>query len=86
MPPPFPTEFDVRFVCIDVEAHESDNKTVTEVGIAILDTQDIVELSPGRSGSDWFDEIQAHHLRVAEVAHVVNSRFVQGCPGDFNFG
>ncbi|KAK8035966.1 qde-2-interacting protein [Apiospora marii] len=86
MPPPFRTEFDVRFVCIDAEAHEADNKTVTEVGIAILDTQDTVDLAPGESGRNWFDEIQAHHLRVAEVAHVVNTRFVQGCPGDFNFG
>ncbi|KAK8140317.1 hypothetical protein PG984_000383 [Apiospora sp. TS-2023a] len=61
-------------------------RTAYSVGIAILDTQDIVDLSPGESGRNWFNKIQAHHLRVAEVAHVVNSRFVQGCPDDFDFG
>lgn len=86
MPPPFQTECDIRFVCIDVEAHESANKIVTEIGIAILDTQDIVDLSPGENGRNWFNKIEAHHLRVAEVAHVVNCRFVQGCPDDFGFG
>ncbi|KAK8055471.1 hypothetical protein PG993_000698 [Apiospora rasikravindrae] len=86
MPPTFQTEWDVRFVCIDVEAHEFDNKNITEIGIAILDTQDIVGLPPGEGGKDWFGKIQAHHLRIKEVAHLVNSRFVQGCPEYFDFG
>ncbi|KAK6863956.1 hypothetical protein PG995_000484, partial [Apiospora arundinis] len=86
LPPPFKTEWDVRFVCIDVEAHEFNNKDITEVGIAILDTQDIVGIAPGVSGMNWFTKIQAHHLRIKEVAHLVNRRFVKGCPEYFDFG
>ncbi|KAK8126709.1 uncharacterized protein PG998_002468 [Apiospora kogelbergensis] len=86
MPPPFETEWDVRFVCIDVEAHELNNQNITEIGIAILDTQDIVGLPPGLKGLEWFSKIQSHHLRIKEVAHLVNHRFVKGCPEFFDFG
>ncbi|ORY70157.1 uncharacterized protein BCR38DRAFT_332270, partial [Pseudomassariella vexata] len=84
--PPFKTESSVRFVCVDVEAYERNNNIVTEVGIAILDTQKIVDTAPGDKGEDWFKLIEAHHLRVKERSYMVNQEFVRGCPDSFHFG
>ncbi|KAI1170734.1 hypothetical protein F4777DRAFT_591732 [Nemania sp. FL0916] len=85
-PAPFESKETVRFVCVDVEADELAAKVITEIGLAILDTKDIAHLAPGEGGQNWFSRIKAYHLRVEEHKHVVNSKYVQGCPNSFNFG
>ncbi|KAI0408765.1 hypothetical protein F4802DRAFT_617746 [Xylaria palmicola] len=85
-PAPFRARESVRFVCIDIEAYERDNRLVTEIGLAILDTEDVMEICPGIKGRNWFSLIQAYHFRIMERCHMVNHEFVQGCPEDFNFG
>jgi len=74
------------FIAIDLEAWERDNNLITEVGIAVLDTQRIRTVPPGRNGKNWFDLISARHIRVKENAWARNERFVLGCPDRFNFG
>lgn len=86
LPPPFRNELSVRFVCVDVEAYERNHSIVTEIGIAILDTDDIIGVAPGERGQSWFSLIETHHLRVKEVSDMVNHEFVKGCPEFFDFG
>lgn len=83
---PFQMESAVRFVCVDIEANELNTSTITEIGLAILDTEDIEDVPPGENGKNWLPFINAYHLRINEYRSIVNSRYVQGCPGSFNFG
>ena len=76
----------VVFVCMDVEALEVAPHPVSEVGIAILDADDIRDVEPGPSGSNWWQFVKAHHLRTKEYSGLVNHRYVRGCPGAFDFG
>ncbi|GAP87747.1 putative qde-2-interacting protein [Rosellinia necatrix] len=85
-PAPFKARESVRLVCVDVEAYEKDNRAVTEVGLAILDTDDIVDTYPGERGENWYSLVQAYHFRIKERSYMVNSQYVQGCPEAFNFG
>ncbi|KAL5390401.1 hypothetical protein DPSP01_001965 [Paraphaeosphaeria sporulosa] len=85
-PAPFPHDLSVVFVCVDVEAYEKDHSKITEVGIATLDTRDIMRVAPGKDGKAWRKLIKARHFRVNEYAHLVNSDYVAGCPGSFFFG
>ncbi|KAI1816061.1 hypothetical protein GGS20DRAFT_269073 [Poronia punctata] len=83
---PFSTRGTARFVCVDIEAWERDGSLVTEVGLAVLDTGDIEDVPPGKRGKNWCALIKAYHFRIEERLHLVNHRFVQGCPDAFNFG
>lgn len=74
------------FVCVDVEAYERDHSKITEIGIATLDTNDLLQVAPGKDGEHWRSKIQTRHFRIAEYAHLVNSEFVAGRPGSFFFG
>ncbi|KAI1126672.1 hypothetical protein F5Y10DRAFT_293468 [Nemania abortiva] len=85
-PAPFSPRESVRFVCVDVEAYEKETRVVTEIGLAVLDTEDLIDICPGEGGENWFSLVQAHHLRIKERCYIVNSEFVQGCPEAFNFG
>lgn len=86
LPVPFPHDRSVVFVCVDVEAYEKDHSKITEVGIATLDTRDLVRVAPGKDGQHWRNNIQARHFRIKEYAHLVNCQYVSGCPGSFFFG
>lgn len=85
-PAPFVTTSSVRFVCVDIEADERNASTITEVGIAVLDTEDTMDVPPGIDGLDWISKIQTFHLRTAEYSYIVNHQFVRGCPDLFHFG
>ncbi|KAI1762489.1 hypothetical protein GGR53DRAFT_468238 [Hypoxylon sp. FL1150] len=76
MPVPFRTEDNVRFVCVDVEAWERATHVVTEVGLAILDTRDIISVPPGgsRVGYNWFTLIKSYHFRIREHLDKINYR------------
>ncbi|KAK4196482.1 putative exonuclease [Triangularia verruculosa] len=76
----------VRFVAIDLEAWEQNLDVITEVGIAILDTSDLKNSTPGKNGRNWFDAIKARHIHVAENRCFENYRYVQSCPENFDFG
>ena len=77
---------DVVFICVDLEAFEFAQHKITEVGIAIADTRDLASLPPGINSDDWLSQIKSTHIRIAEYKHLVNKRFVHGCPDKFNFG
>ncbi|KAJ4414407.1 hypothetical protein N0V85_003162 [Neurospora sp. IMI 360204] len=79
-------EKSVVFVAIDLEAYELDQSIITEVGLAILDTAKISNVAPGEGGKNWFDLIEARHIRVKEFAWAQNSRHVQGRAEYFDFG
>jgi hypothetical protein len=83
---PFKVETAVRFVCVDIEAYEKNHEIVTEVGLAILDTDDLEGVAPGPRGENWFELIKARHLRVDEYSYMVNQEYIKGCPENFNFG
>lgn len=76
----------VAFISIDVEAIEVAPNPVSEIGIALLDTERLEGIIPGSAAANWWEFIEAHHLRVKEYAGLVNYRFVQGCPRNFDFG
>lgn len=83
---PFENEGNVVFICVDVETYEKSPGLVTELGFAILDTQDLVGVPPGEGGQDWFKLIQARHLRIEEYSYIKNTEYVAGCPESFVFG
>ena len=82
-PVPYLFNLNIIFICIDIEAYERDSKKLTEIGISTLDTLDIIKTPLGQDGVEWSKLIRSRHFRVAEYGHLVNSRFVQGCPDDF---
>ncbi|KAL2128041.1 hypothetical protein VTI74DRAFT_9788 [Chaetomium olivicolor] len=79
-------EHSVLFIAIDIEAWEQDQTMLTEVGIAMLDTGDIVGAAPGEGGQNWFKHIRARHIRVEENTWAMNRRYVHGCAERFDFG
>ncbi|KAI0429698.1 hypothetical protein F5Y09DRAFT_356807 [Xylaria sp. FL1042] len=85
-PAPFKARDTVRFICVDIEAYEKDTRAVTEIGLAVLDTEDLINICPGERGESWFSLVQAYHFRIQERSYMVNSKYVQGCPESFNFG
>ncbi|KAG6011397.1 hypothetical protein E4U43_008350 [Claviceps pusilla] len=74
------------FVSIDIEVLEEEPRSMTEVGIAVLDTRNIHGTDGGPGGVLWWEHIEAHHLVVRQYASHVNHRYVQGCPDMFQFG
>ena len=84
--PPFQPDGKPRLVSIDVEMWERNHRIVTEVGVAILDTNDIVNVAPKETGEGWFPLIKAQHFRIWDYMGHVNHHFVAGCPEKFNFG
>jgi hypothetical protein len=74
------------FVCIDLEAYEFAQEKITEVGVSVLDSRHIVGTDPGVDGMEWLSKITTRHLIIREYKHLVNKRFVHGCPDKFNFG
>lgn len=85
-PTAYKAEGSVLFVAIDIEAWERNQSVVTEVGIAMLDTNDIAGVAPGDGGQGWFPFIRARHIRVKENAWALNTQFIKGCADHFNFG
>lgn len=76
----------VVFVCVDIESYERAHHKITEIGVATLDTKDLVDIAPGPDGEAWRKLIKARHFRIKEHRHLVNSEFVQGHPDGFEFG
>ncbi|THX95166.1 hypothetical protein D6D03_09357 [Aureobasidium pullulans] len=74
------------FVCVDLEAFEFSQDKITEVGVSILDSRHVVGTDPGADGSNWLSKINTRHMIIKEYKHLVNKRFVHGCPDKFNFG
>lgn len=85
-PPTHPFDQDVIFISIDVEAWERNAGTITEVGVATLDTRDLKDIAPGKNGVDWQKKVRGRHFRIIENKKYVNKEFVQGCPDRFEFG
>ncbi|KAF1938385.1 hypothetical protein EJ02DRAFT_473964 [Clathrospora elynae] len=83
---PFAFEQSVVFVCVDVESYERAHHKITEVGVATLDTHDLIGIAPGVDGEEWRKKIRARHFRINENRHLVNSEFVSGYPDGFDFG
>ncbi|KHN99598.1 QDE-2-interacting protein [Metarhizium album ARSEF 1941] len=76
----------VTFICVDMEAIEVAPNPVSEIGIAVLNSEHLKGVDAGPSGQNWWHFIDAHHIRVKEYAGLVNYRFIQGCPNNFDFG
>ncbi|QPH01431.1 hypothetical protein C2857_005631 [Epichloe festucae Fl1] len=74
------------FVSIDIEVIEVEPRSITEIGIAVLDTRNIQERDSGPGGIFWWEHIKAYHLVVRQHASHVNYKYVQGCPDKFQFG
>ncbi|KAJ5577589.1 uncharacterized protein N7459_006553 [Penicillium hispanicum] len=83
--PQFPYPGKPIFISIDCEWNELRNTELTEVGISILDTMDLVRMSPGEGGSYWKSAIVSCHLRVMEHRFHINSVYCKGSQF-FNFG
>ncbi|KAF2268931.1 hypothetical protein CC78DRAFT_575474 [Lojkania enalia] len=86
LPAPHPFDMSVVFVSVDVESYERAHSKITEVGVATLDTRDLVDIAPGEDGKNWMSKIRARHFRIRQHMHLHNSEFVQGCADRFEFG
>lgn len=76
----------IIFISIDIEAFEFNQKIVTEIGISVLDTEDLLGVQPGAKGKNWAAKIRSRHFRIREHAHRLNKVFVEGCADKFDFG
>ncbi|KAI8943427.1 hypothetical protein NX059_001437 [Plenodomus lindquistii] len=85
-PVPFTFDRSVVFVCVDVESYEQAHHKITEVGIATLDTRDLLGVAPGVDGTEWSKKVRARHFRINEHRHLVNHKYVSGYPDKFKFG
>ncbi|KAE9965483.1 hypothetical protein BLS_007620 [Venturia inaequalis] len=85
-PAPYPFENSPVFVCIDVEAYERSNKIITEIGVATLDTLDLIGVPPGVSGKNWQSKIRARHFRIKEHQSYRNGEFVSDAADQFEYG
>lgn len=76
---------DAVIVGLDAEWFERGNKDITELGIAIIDTRD---LSGASFNSAWevLEKMNVYHARIAENAHMVNTKYCPGRPDMFQFG
>ncbi|KAH7411613.1 hypothetical protein DE146DRAFT_602960 [Phaeosphaeria sp. MPI-PUGE-AT-0046c] len=84
--PRTPFDHSVVFICVDVESYERAHHKITEIGLATLDTKDLISTAPGSDGEAWRKLIKARHFRIKEHRHLVNLEFVQGHPDGFEFG
>ncbi|GAD96685.1 QDE-2-interacting protein [Paecilomyces variotii No. 5] len=85
-PAPFPPSDEPVFICVDVESNERCHDQITEVGVSVLDTLDLVGVPPGEGGKNWIARIRSRHFRVQERSYIVNKDFIAGCPDKFEFG
>ncbi|KAK1976119.1 QDE-2-interacting protein [Colletotrichum cereale] len=85
-PLPHARDQKVVFVCIDIEVAEEHHGTVLEIGLSILDTEDIAGVPPGENGRNWVPFIRSRHLIIDEHRHIRNHKYIKGCPELFNFG
>ncbi|KAG5954834.1 hypothetical protein E4U57_003957 [Claviceps arundinis] len=76
----------VVFLSIDIEVLEDEPRSMTEIGVAVLDTRDLHGREPGPGGFRWWECIKSHHLVVREYASHRNHKYVRGCPDMFQFG
>ncbi|KAF4554333.1 Hypothetical protein D9617_4g000860 [Elsinoe fawcettii] len=74
------------FVCVDLEAFEFDHKNILEVGVSTLDSRHLTAEVVAKPASEWFKQIRSEHYIIEEGRHLVNKRFVKGCPDGFIFG
>ena len=73
-------------MAIDVECYEHPPRSLTELGVAILDTRHIKGAEPGFMGQDLFDFFYFYHFRMKENAHMINRTWVSSAPENFDFG
>lgn len=73
-------------ISIDVESWERNSNNITEVGVATLDTQNLLNIAPSTHAIDWQPLIHARHFRIRENMHLNNVDFVNGCADRFEFG
>lgn len=59
---------------------------ITEVGISTIDTSVLKTVGTGPAATPLNHYINARHLRVQEKRHLVNKRYLKGCPDKFDFG
>ncbi|KAF2227471.1 hypothetical protein BDZ85DRAFT_3872 [Elsinoe ampelina] len=81
---------DAVFMAIDIEACETDQSKITEVGIAMLDTRVTRRISPGEGAAAWTATILARHYITKDFIELENTKYVKGGePGtkqDFAYG
>ena len=82
----YASQHDVVFICVDLEAYEFAQDKITEIGIASVDTRKLAVLPPGAGATAWLSQIECQHIRIDEYKHLINKRFIHGCPDKFNFG
>jgi hypothetical protein len=76
----------VLFASLDIEGYERDHAKILEIGLATLDTRDLVGVPPGADGAAWRERIVARHFRIADYSYLRNAQFVTGCADRFEFG
>ncbi|TKA64296.1 hypothetical protein B0A49_10747 [Cryomyces minteri] len=71
-PAPYPFLSDAVLVAIDVEGNMVSGKrvkshhSVTEVGVSVLDTRDLVSLPPGTKACNWLEKIRSRHFYITK--------------------
>ena len=81
--PRHPFDSDVIFISVDVESYERSHNQITEIGIATLDSRALTGIASGQLARNWQDKVKARHFIIDENAHLVNSKYVDGCPNSF---
>ncbi|EOD51248.1 putative qde-2-interacting protein [Neofusicoccum parvum UCRNP2] len=76
---------DPVFIAVDLEAYEFNQRRITEVGVAKLDSCHLPPLSETSPGK-WLCQIRTNHYLMKDYQKHVNKKHVKGCPDEFLFG
>ncbi|GAM89865.1 hypothetical protein ANO11243_079050 [Dothideomycetidae sp. 11243] len=86
-PPPFGKSEDVVFVALDMHGHKYEQSQLKEAGIAIFDTRDIKDISPGRVARQWIRYISTQHLVASNGRSMIGRTcLARGDPNACAFG
>jgi hypothetical protein len=84
--PFFTEEMAAVLLSVDIEALDTSPDTISEIGLAFLDLENVKGTAPGEKGQNWWEHMASWHIRVREYSGLRNYRYVQGCPDNFDFG
>lgn len=73
---------DVVFVCIDCEAFEFGQDKITEIGVAILDTRDLADITTEKDEKNWLATMKYAHYRPLQYAKFRNKRWSKAARTD----
>lgn len=76
-------DLSVVLIAVDLEACEQNHNAITEIGISVLDTIDLIGIPAGDKGVHWKKKIRSKHFRIDEYRNYRHQIWLSGNPDGF---